>query len=362
MEQTEDIFAILDQMERPAFLVKDGSILRVNGATARYLVSAGMPVEDLLSTGRQEYAQFRGGCLHLTLRLGATVYGASVTRMEQFDLFVMDTQEDSAELQTMALAAQELRQPLANIMAVTDRLFPVVSAEEDPSLEDQIARINRGLFQMMRIVGNMSDAYRYSQNTSGDMQTRDIAGLLEELFQSSAAMVEYAGVQLCYTGIPKPVFGMVDSEKLERAVFNIISNAVKYSPKGSCIEAWLRRGGNMLYLTVKDGGSGVAEDIRGSVYRRFRRGPGIEDPRNGIGLGMVLIRSTAAMHGGTVLMENSSGNRITMTLAICSGKENFVRTKPMLVDYAGEWDHKLIELSDSLPLELYRKENSHGKS
>lgn len=357
MEQTEAIFTMLDHMERPAFFVRDGRISRVNALAARYLLDEGALIETLLSTGRQEYAEYQGGCLHLTLQILGSTFGATVTRVEQYDMFVMDAAEDGSELQAMALAARELRMPLSNIMSVADRLFPIAGADPDPELQDQIARINRGLFQMLRIVGNMSDAYRYSQDASAAMETRDIAGMLEEWFQSSAEMVSFAGVQLCYTGLSEPVYGLVDPEKLERAVSNIISNAVKFSPKGSCVNAVLRRRGNMLYLTVKDGGSGVPESLRGSVHHRFRREPGIEDQRYGIGLGMVLIRAAAALHGGTVLMENLDGNRLTMTIAIRENKDSFVRVPRLAVDYAGDRDHRLVELSDVLPPEAYRKEN-----
>ena len=101
----------------------------------------------------------------------------------------------------------------------------------------------------------------------------------------------------------------------------------------------------------------MAEQLRGSVYSRFRRGPGIEDHRYGIGLGMVLIRAAAALHGGTVLLDQADGNRLTMTIAIRESKDSMVRDNRLLVDYAGERDHRLIELSDVLPTEAYRKEN-----
>lgn len=357
MEQIEDIFTMLDQLDRPAFFVQDGRILRVNSAAERCLITAGTPIATILITGRQEYADLRSGCLHLTLSLSGEARGASVTRVGQFDMFALDQTEDNAELQAMALAAQELRQPLAGIMTVADRLFPIAGKEADPALQEQISRINRGLFQMLRIIGNMSDAYRYSRDASAAMQTRDISSLLSELFQQSAPLVSYAGVELQYTGLSGSVYGLVDAEKLERGVTNIISNAVKFSPKGSCIEAKLTRKGNLLYLTVQDGGSGVEKDLRGSVYTRYQRSPGIEDSRYGIGLGMVLVRAAAAMHGGTVLMEQGDKNRVTMTIAIRQNTEGTVRSDRLLVDYAGERDHRLIELSDVLPPEVYRKEN-----
>ena len=357
MEQIEDIFTMLDHLDRPAFFVQDGRIVRLNEAAERTLIECDTAIAPLLHTGKQEYAAFQGGCLHLMLLLSGEKRGAAVTRVGKYDMFALDQADDNAELQAMALAAQELRQPLAGIMTVADRLFPIAGSDPDPALQEQISRINRGLFQMLRIVCNMSDAYRYSQNSSASMQTQDIAALLRELFQNSAPLVSHAGVELQYTGLSESVYGLVDAEKLERGVSNIISNAVKFSPKGSCIDAKLTRRGNMLYLTVCDGGSGVPENLRGSVHNRFRRDPGIEDGRYGIGLGMVLIRAAAAIHGGTVLLEEGDGARVTMSIAIRQNPESIVRTNQLLVDYAGERDHRLIELSEVLPADLYRKEN-----
>ena len=358
MEQIDDIFTMLDQLDRPAFFVLDGQIVRLNEAADRMMIPCDTRIAPLLYTGKEEYAAFQGGCLHLMLQCAGENRGASVTRVGKYDMFALDQADDNAQLQAMALAAQELRQPLASIMTVADRLFPIAGADPDPALQEQISRINRGLFQMLRIVGNMSDAYRYSQNSSSAMQTQDINALLEELFQSSIPLVSHAGVQLQYTGLDSPVYGLVDAEKLERGVSNMLSNAVKFSPKGSCVEAKLTRRGSMLYLTVCDGSGDTSENLRGtSLHSRYRRDPGIEDGRYGIGLGMVLIRAAAAIHGGTILIEDGDRIRMTMSIAIRQNPEGIVRTNRLLVDYAGERDHRLIELSEVLPAELYRKEN-----
>ena len=96
--------------------------------------------------------------------------------------------------------------------------------------------------------------------------------------------------------------------------------------------------------------------MRGNVFSGFLREPGIADGRFGIGLGMVLIRSTASAHGGTVLIDHptDSGTRITMTLDIRRTAGNSLSSSILKVDYTGERDHGLIELSDVLPPEIYK--------
>ncbi len=357
MEQLDTHSSMLDLIPRPAFYVKDGMILHANEAARKRMISPNTPVASIMLTGIQEYSDFQDGYLYLTLSVVGVPCGASVTRTEDFDVFVLEEDEDQAELRSMALAAQELRKPLTNIMTVAGNLFPLTESNMDPAIKDQVPRINRGLFQMQRIVCNMSDAYRYCQETALPQQTRNIGSIIDEVFSGAAPLLSQIGVSLHYTGLQEPVFCLTDEEKLERAVHNILSNAIKFLPKDGRIEANLTRRNRMLYLTVQDNGSGFLESLRGSVYTRFCREPGPEDSRHGIGLGMVIIRSAAAAHGGTVLIDKTGegSSRLTMTLCIRQNTDATVRTPAHMLhaDYAGEWDHRLLELSDVLPADLY---------
>ena len=355
MEQKQDKMAMLDLIIRPAFCVENGVIVRLNKAAEGLLLEPGTPVGSLLATGETEYAEFDGGCLYLTLELSGVSQGASVVRMEGFDVFLLENDDDQAELKAMALAAQNLREPLTGIMTMAERLFPAIEKLDDPAAAEQAARMNRGLFQMLRILGNMSDADRYRNAAFFRKETLDITALMDDLFGKMALMCTHANVELHFTNLQERIYCLADSEKLERAVYNILSNALKFTPKGGRIDARLTRKGTRLYLTVQDSGCGIPESQRGNVYSRFLRQPGLEDSRQGIGLGMVLIRSAATAHGGTVLIEQpqDQGLRITLTLEIRQSQSNLVRTPGLRVDYAGEWDHSLIELSESLPASLY---------
>ena len=139
---------------------------------------------------------------------------------------------------------------------------------------------------------------------------------------------------------------------------NMLSNSLKFTSKGGTISASLTRQGRMLHLKIQDSGSGIPDEIRGSIFSRYLRQPMIEDCRHGIGLGMVLIRSAAANHGGTVLVDHppQGGTRITMTIAIRQNNSNMLHSHIMHIDYSGEKDHALVELSDVLPTSQYFKE------
>lgn len=356
MEEHKDLLGMLDLMVRPCFCVKENKIIKVNQAAESFLLSPGTALDTLLVTGKEEYADFSDGCLYLSLCVSGKTVGASVTRMQEMDVFLIEQESDHSELQAMALAARELRVPLSGIMATAEQLFPQLLAQENGQTQDQIARMNRSLFQMLRILGNMSDAERYA--LSSRQETIAVTSELEEIFRKAEAMISSAGIQLTYTLPDHALYCLADREQLERAVLNMLSNAIKFTPAGGTIEAGLTIRGRMLRLTVQDSGEGMEEGVRASVFHRYLRQLTIEDSRHGIGLGMALIRSIAANHGGTVLIDQPAGKgtRITMTMSIRQNADNVLRSPITQIDYAGGYNHMLLELSDSLPASLYAKE------
>ena len=353
MNQITDAMDMVEYLRQPAFCVQDGTIVKVNTAASARMIEPGTPVEKLLQTGVEEYRDYSDGYLYLTMNVCNQELGFSVSRKNGFDLFRLEQDTQSGELQSLALAARELREPLASIMISAGSLYPEDS--EDPATIAQISRINQGLYQMLRLISNMSDAGRYAVTGSVSMETKNITALFDEIFTKAAALVEQTGIRMEYIGITEAVYGQVNAELLERAVLNVISNALKYTQQADVIQAKLQRQGSKLYLSILDHGIGIPESARSNLFSRHTREPGLEDGRFGLGLGFVIIRCAAQQHGGTVLVDQPAGcgTRVTLTLSIRPGNTNLVRSPILRVDYAGERDHGLLELSDVLPSELY---------
>lgn len=348
MEDRKDAPDLLDLMVQPGFYVENLTIVRLNAAAEGLLLRPGMDIRPLIASGLEEYQAFQDGCLYLRLRLSRNGVGASVIKQNGMDAFLLDTQECDSALQALSLAARELRDPLAAIMVSTEAL---------QGEDSKLALLNRGIHQMLRMIGNMSDAGRAPSVSR--QETTDMDALFSEVFEKAAALAESAGVTVRYQGLEQPVWCLADREQLERAALNLISNALKFAPAGGSIDASLTKSGKMLRFTIRDDGPGFAQNLLGSVYSRYLRQPCIEEGRNGLGLGMVLVRTAAASHGGTVLIDrpDSGGARVTMTMAIRQNTSGILRSPIMRVDYAGEQDHALVELADCLPAELYKKEN-----
>lgn len=352
MKQTADPAQIIQLIPQPAFLVKGGIVTEANEAAEKRQIRPGASVLELIRIGLEEYQNLSSGKLYLELTSGrtwVTIYG-------DHHLFCLDDAYTLPELRAFALAAQHLRQPLSNAITGTDLLMQNTALLEDSALKQQLGQINRSLHQLVRAVCNMSDVSQLGLTGSSRPEIRNISAAIDEIFEKATALTKESGYVLNFRGIQTNIDCAVDVPLLERAILNLISNAMKFSPSGSTIQARLKRNGNRLSLTVENPISGENRCTFSNEFMRFLREPGIEGGQSGIGLGLSVISNIASAHRGTILADTAQKNhaRIVISLPITTNPDSVVRS-PILIPggYTGGIDSYLIELSDVLPSKFY---------
>lgn len=346
MEKSSGGETILKNLNKPAFIVADGTITQVNPAAAQRFAETGMRAVDLIATGSEEYAAFHSGNLYLNICLAGTQYPCSISVLPEGQLFIIEEDTARAELQALALASQQLNMPVSEISLLVDKLSGIDSEDK--------AKINQNLFRLRRMLNNMADAAQLSVNAPR-LTGCEMCSVFEEILEKAGTLLSQNNIPLQYRLPNHCVYSSASPELLRRAVYNLISNAAKFSPAGSAIEATLTHTDKRLLFSVTSSlDRGLAG---GNLFSRYTRQPGLEDPRLGLGLGMTLIHAAATAHGGTVLWEELPGSklRITMSLSIKQGTSSDVRSPILIPDiYAGS-DQALIELSDVLDYHLYSK-------
>lgn len=354
MESTNQTGAMLELLSGPAFLVRGGTVTQVNAGARTYQVEPGQPVAGWIAAGSEEYDGFTDGCLYLQLRLPAGRFSASVTAAGEDHLFLLDNPHDP-QLQALALAAVELRQPMANIMALANKVFPTVAQDAPEAIQTQLSMINRNLYQLLRIISNMSDADRFTSEGSQQLEIRNLRDVLAEIFEKAEDFCCRSGISLQLPKLPDCGDCAVDADLLERAVFNLLANAIKFRSEKPVIQITAKRLQGKLMLTFRDNGFGFASIAPANLCSQYLRRPDTADGIRGIGLGLVLVRCAAAIHGGTVLFRQEQGfTEVTMTLSLTQNTNSVVRSSLTTIDYAGEFSHGLLEFSEFLPPENYR--------
>jgi len=330
MEQIEQLLALMD---RPAFCAEGGCITVLNSAARSLALSEGMDLLKLLSEGREAYEEFTVGALTLALSLPGGSRAATVTVLENRHLFALEPESAEADFKMLALAAQALREPLSDVMALAESL---------PEDTDHRAELSRGLYRLLRIVGNMTPQPVFRP------EMVELNALLREIWDEAQPACERLGIRFSFTPSPAPVFTAADASLLTRAIHNLLSNSMKFSP-GRELRLELQRSSRVCRIRFHD----TAAQMPSDPFTRYLREPGLEDPRCGLGMGLRLVRDAAIAHRGTALMAAQPEGGVVTELRLPIQQDTVVRSNRLHISYTGERDPLLVELSDVLPPEFY---------
>lgn len=353
MPTPNNSIGMLSMFTHPVFLVKDGIITEANQQALDLQIPKGKPINQILDSDKEEYGAFSGQTMSLTVILNSTAFVCAVVRVEGCDIFHILSSGEGTELRAMALASQHLRDPLTNIMALVDALHAQHLNDESPKHKKLVAQLQQNLHRVMRTVGNMSDTGSCASRTFG-METMNVPAVITEALEKSKNLLDNGRIDLQIQNCSGSHNGVADRSYLERAVFNLISNAVKYSPADSTIHAKLQVVNNKVQLTVENDCPNFTPDMAGSMFFRYRRSPSVTDGGSGLGLGIPMIQAVAAMHKGSVLLTMPKPGKVRFCLTIPIRNEKGTLRSPVLhLEPSGGYDHSLIELSDILPEHYY---------
>jgi CheY-like chemotaxis protein len=99
-----------------------------------------------------------------------------------------------------------------------------------------------------------------------------------------------------------------DAARLRQVLWNLLANAVKFTPAGGCVEVTAKDGPTDLEITVRDSGPGIDRDFLPHIFEPFRRGESLTTRTvGGLGLGLAIVRHIVEAHGGTVTADNAEG-------------------------------------------------------
>lgn len=333
----------------PAFRVENGSVCYVNDAAAAYGIAVGMQVDNMIHIGAGEFSEFTDGRLDLTLMIGNIPTSACVIADENGYTFCLDSDFARPEQRALALAAQHLREPLSNAISSTSNML----AKSDSDKNIHLMQIQKNLQQIMRMLCNMSDLTTYEN--SGSFTGKDIVSVFSEILDKAQTLLEKSGKKLVYTLPSQTVICSVDEKMLERAILNLLSNAVIFLEGSDTVKADLSFKNDRVYFSVENP-CDTQFDLSRDLFSRYMREPAIEDGRTGIGLGLPIVHAVAAAHNGAVFMNQPQNGifRVTMTVSAKPRPSTKLRS-PIHIpyDYSGGWDNALMELSGILPAELY---------
>ena len=221
----------------------------------------------------------------------------------------------------LASLSHELRTPLNAVLGWAQILRADPSDADD--LNQGLAVIERNARAQAAIIDDLLDMSRIvSGKIRLDVQTVDLPAVVEAAMQTVQPAADAKGVRL--QPIIDPLAGPVagDPGRLQQVLWNLLSNSVKFSPRGTAVRIVLARVNSHVELNVIDAGEGIRPDFLPFVFDRFRQGDSTTTRRHGgLGLGLSIVKHLVELHGGTIRAHSAGegqGATFTVTLPLAA--------------------------------------------
>ncbi len=252
-----------------------------------------------------------------TSTLGAIVDGfAIVTDMAQVAArhrTLMDNQNEFVRI-----VSHDLRSPLTSIQGFASMMSAAGDLNEKQA--HFVEKILSGVSQMTSLVDNIQDAGRYDPETGFyemELGLTDVMDIINRIVRNHILPAEKSDLTLVVKASDDLPIIQADAHMLERALLNLVDNAIKYTPNGGHIEVSAEVVQNMLRIAVKDNGLGISpENMRQLFQRHFRIRRPEHKKVKGSGLGLFIVRSVARQHGGDAFVESVEGQGSTFGIII----------------------------------------------
>jgi PAS domain S-box-containing protein len=232
----------------------------------------------------------------------------------------------------LSTLSHELRTPLSAILGWSQLLKMGDYTPGD--LAEGLETIERNARAQTRLIDDLLDMNRIiSGKIRLDVQPTELAQVVDSAVESVRPSADAKGIRL--RKVLDPLAGPVsgDPTRLQQVVWNLLTNAIKFTPKGGRVDVLVERVNSHIEVTVSDSGEGIAPEFLPHVFERFRQADSsISRRHGGLGLGLSIVRQLVELHGGTVRAKSAGegqGSTFMVSLPLAPVRENGSREHPL---------------------------------
>ena len=200
--------------------------------------------------------------------------------------------------------SHQTKTPLANIMLYSQLLQEQNLGEESQKLVTEI------LQQSQKLEFLIQSLVKTSRLEAGTFQltptVQNVSIMVKEVIAQGKQKAANKEIEVLYEGNEKTVNALYDRKWTGEALYNILDNGIKYSPKGSYINIRIKEYEMFVCIEIQDEGTGLTEDEIPMVFQRFYRGENVRD-EEGVGLGLYLARQIVEEQGGYIKVSSKNG-------------------------------------------------------
>lgn len=226
---------------------------------------------------------------------------------------------DEAKARFFANINNELSTPLTIILGITERLSIVLGRQSpDPAVSEMTLMLEQNGLRLLGLTDDLLDLARFDTGHADlNRQSTVIAWHIEGLLGSLRHLAAQDGVALLWECHSDHEAILLDRDKFDKILLNLVINAIKFTPSSGTIKVKVHVGKNQLQLTVEDTGVGIPSDVLPRIFEPFWQ---VDTAPNrisrGAGIGLALVRSLTEAMDGSVKVDSQLGNGTTFTVVL----------------------------------------------
>jgi signal transduction histidine kinase/ActR/RegA family two-component response regulator len=228
---------------------------------------------------------------------------------QQFAIALADAEESNrARDNFLATVSHELRNPLSSILLSSRVALSINTVDE--RVRHSLEAIERAARAQAQLVEDLLDLSRIeSGRLRLDVQTVDLIDVVKAAVETMRPVADSKALELVEILDPHASSIAGDPGRLQQVVWNLVSNAVKFTPRGGKVQVRLQRINSHVEIVVADTGVGIEPALLSHVFERFWQVEDAQRNRSGVGLGLTIVRQIATMHGGTVIAHSNGPDK-----------------------------------------------------
>ena len=230
--------------------------------------------------------------------------------------------------------SHELRTPLTLISGPVEYILGNTKLPDDA--REQLQVVERNTNRMLRLINQILD-FRKIQNRKMKMQVQrmDVVAFTRKIMANFESVAEEHQIDFLFETEKEELYLWVDADKFEKIVFNLLSNAFKYTPNGKMITVLVREDEESVSVSVEDQGIGIADNKKKSLFVRFEN---LVDRnlfnQSSTGIGLSLVKELVEMHKATITVDSKLGEGSCFKVDFLKGKEHYDESVEFLQDDA----------------------------
>jgi PAS domain S-box-containing protein len=215
-----------------------------------------------------------------------------------------ETAEEANRLKDefLAIMSHELRNPLNVILGYAELLLRMDEIKSAPHLHRMADAVKRNAVAQSKLIRDLLDLSRLrSGKLELNRETVSPIASIENAIETVRMDAESKGVEINVEGPDDVLFVRADPVRLEQIIWNLLNNAVKFTPRGGRITVRLGEENDEIVLTVSDNGQGIDPSFLPHIFEIFRQAdPGTSRAQQGMGIGLAVVQQLVELHGGSV--------------------------------------------------------------